>query len=111
MLVDAVRSGAAPGTSTASTVADRPLPAGLRSSTSTHAVGIGEAIELARALGRLPRRLVVYGVEGRRFDAGAALSPDVAAAVDSRRGRGARRGAATRGSRAPSRVMPAGSGG
>ena len=33
----------------------RPLPARLRGSTSTHAVGVGEAIELARALGRLPR--------------------------------------------------------
>jgi hydrogenase maturation protease len=77
-----VRSGAAPGTVHRFEVAERPLPAGLRSSTSTHAVGIGEAIELARALGRLPSRLVVYAVEGQCFEAGATLSGAVAAAVD-----------------------------
>jgi hydrogenase maturation protease len=49
---------------------------------STHAFGVGEAIELARALGRLPRRVLVYGVEGREFAAGEGLSPAVAAAVE-----------------------------
>ncbi len=38
---------------------------------STHAFGVGDAIELARALGRLPERVVVYGVEGAAFAAGA----------------------------------------
>jgi hydrogenase maturation protease len=81
VLVDAVRSGSAPGTVHRADVSDRSLPSALLGSTSTHAIGLGEAIELARALGRLPRRIVVFGVEGARFDAGAALSPDVAAAV------------------------------
>jgi hydrogenase maturation protease len=49
---------------------------------STHAFGVGDAVELARTLGRLPSRMVVYGVEGSDFDAGAALSPPVLAAVD-----------------------------
>ena len=53
----------------------------LRSSSSTHAVGVGEAIELARVVGRLPSRIVVYGIEGSRFETGAALSAEVAAAV------------------------------
>jgi hydrogenase maturation protease len=44
---------------------------------STHALGVGEAIELARALGQLPRRVIVYGIEGESFDAGAGLSPAV----------------------------------
>jgi hydrogenase maturation protease len=81
VLVDAVRSGSAPGTVHRVDVSDRSLPTALLGSTSTHAIGLGEAIELARALGRLPRRIVVFGVEGARFGAGAALSPDVAAAV------------------------------
>jgi hydrogenase maturation protease len=38
-------------------------------------------VELGRALGRLPNRLVVVGVEAERFDHGAPLSPHVAAAV------------------------------
>ena len=49
---------------------------------STHAFGIAEAVELARVLGRLPRHLIVYLVEGERFDIGAPLSPAVNDAVD-----------------------------
>jgi hydrogenase maturation protease len=49
---------------------------------STHAVGVYEALELARSIGRLPRRLVVYGIEGRSFEPGAQLSPDVEASVE-----------------------------
>jgi hydrogenase maturation protease len=48
---------------------------------STHAFGLAEAVELARALGRLPRFLVVYGVEGKCFTPGAALSAGVEAAA------------------------------
>ncbi|HKH18582.1 MAG TPA: hydrogenase maturation protease [Solirubrobacteraceae bacterium] len=82
VLVDSVRTNARAGAIHRIDVTDSPLPAALRSSSSTHAVGVGEAIELARALGRLPSRLVVYGVEGGRFETGAALSPEVAAVVD-----------------------------
>jgi hydrogenase maturation protease len=81
VVIDAVRSGAAAGT-IHRLDADEPLPAALRTSTSTHAVGLAEAVELARALGRLPARLTVYGIEGERFDAGTGLTPAVSAAVD-----------------------------
>ncbi len=47
----------------------------------THAVGLAEMVELGRALGRLPERLVVVGVEGACFDHGAPLSQAVATAV------------------------------
>jgi hydrogenase maturation protease len=82
VVIDAVRSGAVPGTVHRFEAGDAALPARLRSSTSTHAVGLAEAIELARALDRLPPRLIVYGIEGERFTAGAELSPAVAAAVE-----------------------------
>ena len=49
---------------------------------STHAFGLGEAIELARALDALPGRLEVFAIVGERFDHGAGLTPPVAAAVD-----------------------------
>ncbi len=49
---------------------------------STHAFGVGDAVELARALGRLPARVVVYGVEGADFTAGAPLSAAVESAVE-----------------------------
>lgn len=53
--------------------------AGRRS--SSHALGVVEALELGRALGRLPARLVVYAVEGHDFGPGPGLSATVAAAV------------------------------
>jgi hydrogenase maturation protease len=82
VVIDAVRSGAEPGTVHRFDAGGGPLPAGPRSSTSTHAVGLAEAIELARTLGRVPARLVVYGIEGERFEAGTALTPAVSAAVE-----------------------------
>jgi hydrogenase maturation protease len=51
-------------------------------STSTHGFGVAEAIELARLLDRLPHRLQVLGIEGRRFDVGGDLSPEVVCAVE-----------------------------
>ncbi|MFI2435931.1 hydrogenase maturation protease [Streptomyces sp. NPDC018693] len=52
------------------------------SATSSHGLGLGEAVELARVLGLLPERLVVYAVEGAQTDFGTGLTPAVAAAVE-----------------------------
>lgn len=49
---------------------------------STHRFGVAEAIELARVLHRLPKQLRVFGIEGRRFDFGRDLSPEVAHTVE-----------------------------
>jgi hydrogenase maturation protease len=80
-VVDAVRSGGAPGTVHRLDATDEPLPATL-SAASTHTLGVGEAIELARALGRLPARIVLYGIEAESIAAGADLTPAVARGVD-----------------------------
>jgi hydrogenase maturation protease len=79
-VVDAARSGAPPGTIHVLRVDGEPLPAALGS--STHAFGVVHAIELARALGRLPARLDIYALEGEAFGVGAPLSPAVAAGVE-----------------------------
>lgn len=50
-------------------------------SASTHGLGIGEAIALARALDRLPVRLVVYAVEADDVGHGEQLSPSVTASL------------------------------
>jgi hydrogenase maturation protease len=81
IVIDAVRSGAPPGTVRRIDAGEQPLPADVRSSASTHLVSLAEAIELARALGRLPPRLTVYGIEGERFDTGAPVSEPVTAAI------------------------------
>ncbi|MFD0259146.1 hydrogenase maturation protease [Kitasatospora indigofera] len=45
--------------------------------TSSHGLGLGDAVELARELDRLPRRLVVYAVEGADCSPGTGLSAPV----------------------------------
>jgi len=80
ILIDAVQSGAAPGTVHRLDAHERPIAREFFRF-STHAFGLAEAVELARALGRLPPRLIVYGVEGKSFEAGVGLSPEVQAAV------------------------------
>jgi hydrogenase maturation protease len=81
LVVDAVASGAEPGTVHRFDASERAVPSSVFRG-STHAFGVGEVIELARALGRLPGRVIVYGVEGAEFAAGDGLSPAVAVAVE-----------------------------
>ena len=80
VLVDTVSSGAPPGTLHRFDAGDDAIPAHTFRS-STHAIGIADTIELARALGRLPRRVRVYGVEAGGFATGAELTPAVESAV------------------------------
>jgi hydrogenase maturation protease len=85
-LIDAVRSGAAPGT------LHRLRPEQLHGSRESeqgvevrlgggHLMGVEDAIALGRVLDQLPRSLVVLGVEGADFDAGVGLTPAVRAAA------------------------------
>lgn len=80
-VVDAVSSGAAAGTILRIEVGSEPLPSPL-GATSTHGLSLGQAVALGQALGRMPRRLVIYGVEGSRFATGDPLSAGVAGAID-----------------------------
>jgi hydrogenase maturation protease len=81
VIVDAARTGVAAGTVRRIELGkSRPLDGlGL---TSSHAFGIEETLEVARALGRLPRRVVIYAVEAKELSTGGALTPAVAAAVE-----------------------------
>ena len=80
VIVDAIRTGAAPGTLHRVESSDAPLPGDLCLA-STHAVGVAEALELGRTLGRAPRRVVVLGIEGSRFAMGDEMTPAVASAL------------------------------
>jgi len=48
---------------------------------STHAFGVREAVELARAMNHLPQTLLIYGIEGKQFCQGAPISSEVDCAV------------------------------
>ena len=80
-LVDAVSSGAEPGTLHRLDASEHELPQDLFRR-STHHVGVAESVELARVLGRLPGRTIVFGIEGGSFEIGDELTPAVAAAID-----------------------------
>lgn len=74
LLVDAVSSGDEGGKIFRFDLSRQPLPETYRLY-STHAFGVHQAVELARALNKLPPRISLLGAEGESFDAGVALSP------------------------------------
>ncbi len=81
ILIDAARSGQAPGMihrldASRGPIADRIFPR------SSHALGTVDALELARTMGTLPATVIVYGVEVANTEAGQPLSPPVAKALD-----------------------------
>jgi hydrogenase maturation protease len=81
VVVDAMRSGARPGAIrvvAADGVSE--LPAS-RSPAGSHSLGVGQGLALGRAIGRLPDRLVVIGIEARDHAFGDELSAPVTAAV------------------------------
>jgi hydrogenase maturation protease len=81
VVVDAVVGGCPVGTVRRVEAGSGPLPGELRLA-STHALGVAEALELGRAVGRAPQRVVVLGVEGAAFGMGDPMTPSVEAALD-----------------------------
>jgi len=80
ILIDAVSSGSQPGEIFRFEADREPLPAKFFRY-STHAFSVAEAIELGRVLGQLPKNFIIYGIEGKRFDAGTEISLEVEKAI------------------------------
>lgn len=78
ILLDAVRSGAEPGTVHRLDVEQLSRP---RPTSSTHGFGVAEAVALAAALEALPETLLFYGIEADPANAELGLSPAVHAAL------------------------------
>jgi hydrogenase maturation protease len=81
VLVDACRGAGPPGSVHRIGPDEAAGVAALRHA-STHSLGVAAAIGLARALGTLPRRLVVWAIEAGTAREGAPLSPEVERAVE-----------------------------
>lgn len=81
VIVDAAVTGASAGTVHRLDAGNGALPRDLRLA-STHAVSVADALELGRAIGRAPRRVVVLGVEGATFGMGDEMTQAVADALD-----------------------------
>lgn len=83
VVVDATRSGLAPGTiSVLESDLESTLLTERPGQSSTHGIGLAAVFRLARAVGRAPSRTVVVGIEGEDFAQGCRLSPSVDASVD-----------------------------
>jgi hydrogenase maturation protease len=80
-VIDCAVSGQQSGTIHRFEIAETPIPAEIFNGYSTHNISVADAVELARVLGRLPKSLVVYGIEGGDFRPGGDLSPEVTAAA------------------------------
>lgn len=80
VVVDAVRSDRTPGTVLLRELDVDPVPDGAGAA-STHVLGLDATVELARALGRMPRRLVLVGVAAADFATGDPISAAVRDAV------------------------------
>lgn len=80
IVVDAICSGAPPGTIHRIEAHVQEIPIGVLRC-SSHSFGVGEAIELARSLNRLPARITLLGIEGKSFDAGIGVSREVVTAA------------------------------
>ena len=52
------------------------------SHTSTHGLGLVDALRLAGSLGLLPRRVVIYTIEAIEMHPGASISADVDRGLD-----------------------------
>lgn len=81
VLVDAIDAGCEAGTVLSFDAAESALPTVFSGGTSTHALGLAEAIELARNLDRLPAATRVFGIQAKHFEPGAPMSPAVEQAV------------------------------
>ena len=71
-LFDALKAGGSPGTVRRIDAHRQSLPRDMLG--SSHALGVAEAVELARTLGELPAQLLIFGVEGINFGMGEDLS-------------------------------------
>ncbi|HUI66239.1 MAG TPA: hydrogenase maturation protease [Bacteroidota bacterium] len=80
IIVDAILSGKAPGEIFRLDALHQDVPRGLFHY-SSHSFGVAEAVAMARELGRLPRHLILYGIEGKEFGEGVGLSDRVVRSI------------------------------
>jgi len=76
-VIDCAVSGAEPGRIYRFDPLYEAIPSNVFSGHSTHSISIVQAIQLAKVLNRMPKSLVVFGIEGKDFSAGSGLSPQV----------------------------------
>lgn len=69
IIIDATNISSEPGKVYILDANKSKLPKGIASH-SSHLFSIAEAVETARVMGKLPQRLMIYGIEGKNFNIG-----------------------------------------
>jgi len=82
IVIDCTASENIPGTIYRFDALKEKIPSGLFDGFSTHSISIVDAVEMAGTLGRLPKSLTVYGIEGNNYSPGRCLSPEVKIAAE-----------------------------
>lgn len=80
-IIDSISSGADPGTVLRFDGLTDSLVDDIFTGYSTHAFSVPGTMNLARTLGQLPPKVIIYGIEAQSFSSGQGLSPEVAAAA------------------------------
>lgn len=80
IIVDAMQSGAPPGTIKHFVLPGDRLPNGRF--VSSHFFGLSETLRLADTLGQLPKTVTVFGIEAADTTLGGQISPEVAEAAE-----------------------------
>jgi hydrogenase maturation protease len=81
IIIDAACSPAPAGTIFQINASEEPFPAGFFTA-STHNIDLGQSIELARTLKRLPGSVLIYGIVGKDFSFTQSLSEQVREAAE-----------------------------
>jgi hydrogenase maturation protease len=81
ILIDAVKGGGRSGTTVRLDLSVESRW-GTAVPCSTHAMGVADAIDLARTLGQLPKQIILYGIEIATVDSGASLTEAVRKGLD-----------------------------
>jgi hydrogenase maturation protease len=80
LIVDAVESGAAPGTLVR--LQGSEIPVALETRLSPHQMGLKDLLSVASLLGQVPQEMVLWGVQPERLDMALELSPAVEAQLE-----------------------------
>jgi len=75
-IIDAVKSGNAPGTTVRLELEDP--PAYFRTKISPHQLGLSEVLAVATLTDNLPPKIVLFGIEPKDLSTGLGMSPEVA---------------------------------
>lgn len=81
IIIDAVVTGGPPGSIYRFDVHELGATLPVSHSSTTHGWGLSEALAMGKVFQNLPPVLIIYGIEGKNFGLGEALSSEVAAAI------------------------------